>query len=267
MGWFSSAVHAITTAADQVVKPATSLFDSKTALVRALANPGDVVAVGQVFDNTAVKRQTPQEQVKDANATAVQPTVDKFGEYHQQLWYHIEDGASWLYHGVIDLWHSIWYNIRNIWRQVGGEKHFNQLGSSIHHTVGKWGGERRVVAWALVVIIVIVVIIIEIVTWGSATPAIGAGGWALITALLSFGVQQGLTPDAPSYQRMQSSSPLTNNNDYNSISNSNSSSGSGQSGSFLDALANALSNLPVPLLIGGAAVGTLGMYYLFIRKG
>jgi hypothetical protein len=240
------------------------LFDSKSALVRALANPADPVAVGQVFDNTAVKRQTPQDQVKDANAT-VEPVVDKFGEYHQQLWYYVQDGASWAYHGVIDLWHSIWYNIRNLWRQVGGEKHFNQLGSSIHHTVNKWGGERRVVAWAVVVVVVIIVIIIEIVTWGAATPAIGPGGWALIMAILSFGVQQGLTPDAPDFQQARSLS-LFNDNHYNPISNSNSSSSSGQEGSFLDQLANALGNLSPAVLIGAAAVGTLGVYYLLIRR-
>lgn len=265
MGWFSSTVHSITSAIDQVAKPASSLFDGKTALVRALANPGDVVAVGQVIDNTAVKRQTPRQQLRDADSTVV-AGADKFGEYHQQLWYHIEDGASWAYHGVIDLWHSIWYNIRNIWRQVGGKKHFNQLGSSIHHTVNKWGGERRVVAWALVVIVVIVVIVIEIVTWGAATPAIGPGGWAVIMALLSFGVQQGLTPDQEALALRAEGAPLFNENNYNTNNSSNSSSGTGQTGSFLDELANALGNLSPAVLVGAAAVGTLGVFYLLSRR-
>jgi hypothetical protein len=265
VGLFSSALHSVTNALDQVVRPVGSLFDSKTALVRALANPADAVAVGQVFDNAVVKRQTPKDQVEDANATVVQPTVDKFGDYHQQLWYHIEDGASWAYHGVIELWHKLWHWIERTWSDVGGEKHFNQLGSSIHHTVNKWGGERRVVAWALVVVIVVVVIIIEIVTWGAATPAIGPGGWALIMALLSFAVQQGLTPDPVDQQQSQTLS-LFNDNMYNSNSNNSSSSGGGQSGSLLDQLANALANLPPAVLIGAAAVGTLGVYYLLSRR-
>jgi hypothetical protein len=264
VGWFSSAVHSISNAVDQVVKPASSLFDSKSALVRALANPGDPIAVGQVFDNTAVKRQTPQDQVRDANASTVQPTVDKFGDYHQQLWYHIEDGASWLYHGVIDLWHSIWYNIRNLWRQTGFRNHFDKLGDNIHSVVQKWGGERRVVAWVVVVVVVVIYIIWLIVTWGTGAT-LSAGWYALIMAILSWGLQQGLTPDAPDPQSAQSLS-LFNDNHYNPISNSNSSSSSGQEGSFLDQLANALGNLPPAVLIGAAALGTVGVYYLLSRR-
>jgi hypothetical protein len=265
VGWFSSTIHSISKVIDQGAKPVGNLFNSNTALVRALANPGDVIAVGQAFDNAVVKRQTPRDQLSDADAT-VSSVVHQVGDAHQQLWYRIEDGASWVYHGVIEIWHSIWFNVRNLWRQVGGEKHFNQLGSTIHHTVNKWGGERRVVAWAVVVVVVIVVVIIEIVTWGAATPVIGPGGWALIMALLSFGVQQGLTPDAQPLSLFAEGSPLTNNNDYNSISNSNSSSSSGQSGSFLDQLANALGNLPPAMLIGAAAVGTLGVFYMLSRR-
>ncbi len=264
MGWFSSAVHSITTAVDQVAKPVGSLFDSKSALVRALANPGDVVAVGQVFDNTAVKRQTPGEQLKDSDRT-VSPVVHTIGEYHQELWYHIKDVAEYVGEGVLSAWRHFWDFIAQAWDDVGLKHNFAKLGRSIGHTVDKWGGERRVVAWAVVVVVVVIYIIWVIVTWG--TGATVSAGWAaLIMAILSWGINEGLTPDPQKVQRAQTSS-LFNENNYNPISNSNSSSGSGQSGSFLDALANALSNLPVPVLIGAAAVGTLGVYYLFTRKG
>ncbi len=244
----------------------SSLFGSRSSLLRALANPGDAVAVGQVFDNTAIKGQSPQTQVKNADGT-VSPVVHQVGVYHQELWYHIQDGASWVYHAVIDLWHGIWYNIRNLWRQTGFRNHFDQLGTNIKVVVDKWGGERRVVAWAVVVVVVIVVIIIEIVTWGAATPAIGPGGWALIMALLSFGVQQGLTPDAPDALPFSLFGGDTiDNTKFNSTNSSNSSSGGGQVGSFLDQLANALANLPVPVLIGAAAIGTLGVYYLLAKR-
>lgn len=264
MGWFSSTVHSITKVIDGAVKPVGGLFDSRSALVRALANPGDPIAVGQVFDNTAIKRQTPKEQLHDADGT-VSPVVHQVAYWHEELTRTIGDGAVWVYHAVIDLWHGIWYNIRNLWRQTGFRNHFDKLGDNIHTVVQKWGGERRFVAWVVVAVVVIIYIIWVIVTWGTGA-SLSAGWYALIMAILSWGLQQGLTPDPLDPPRAQAAPPLFGDNNYNTNSSSNSSSNSGQSGSFLDDLANALANLPPAALIGAAALGTLGVYYLLTRR-
>lgn len=267
MSLFSGAVHSVTHVFNQVERPVGNLFGN-SALGRALLNPADPIAVGQTLNNTVVQGQSPQKQAATVVASG-QRVIATAGAYHQDLWNNITDGVHWLGGAILRVYRGLWGEVKHLWGQVGGQRVGNKLGANIHSTVQKWGGERRVAAWTEVVIVVIVVVIIEWASWGSATPAIGAGGWSLITALLSFGVQQGLTPDqpAPGAISLFARGDTIDNSRITSITDLGGSSGGAQSGSTLQQLLDGLGlgNLPAIAVVGIAAAGIAGLYFLLRR--
>lgn len=261
MGLFSSVVHSIQHVVDQVAKPATNLFNGDTALARALVNPADPVAVGQTLYNTAVKGQTPERQLSNADATQRQ-LVGKVGEYHQDLWDAITDGLHWVGHEISAAKRSVYRFVR-----VKG----NKLGDNIHLVVEKWGGERRIVGWIVFGIGVIIFILVEFFSWGSATPAATAGLLALASLCVSYGASQGLTPDPPKakplalFSRVDEGDSTYNNNSI--TTEGGSSSGGAQSGSVLQQLLDGLGlgGLPTVAVVGVAAAGVAGLYFLLRR--
>lgn len=239
----------------------SNLFGEKSSLIRALANPADAVAVGQVLNRTAVQGDSPTEIIRDSDGQ-VRAVVRKVEYFHNEL-------ARTIWDGIYSGWHSFFDQVGRTWSDAGGKSNWNKLGNSIERTVDKWGGEQVVMGWVVVGVVVIIYVLVVVFSWGSLSAPATAGLVAVLGAVGSYGVSAGLGPrkdEIPKEQRSASYVYNADNSNFTAIDGNPGSSSSGSSsGLGLGGMMDGVRNLPPLALAGLAVVGGLGVWFLLKR--
>ncbi len=236
-----------------------SLFSDKGALLRAVANPTDLVAVGQTF-NRSVEGDSATEIVRDADGVQRQQ-VKAVGKAGQTLFDDI-------WHGIYSGWHSFFDEVGRAWSDVGGKKLWVSGGNEIERVIDKWGGEQRVMGWVVFGIGVVIYILISIGSFGTLSAPATIGLVALAGAMTTYGAQTGLAPRSESALGYSLFAGDNIDNSHFQAIGEGGSSGSGQSASGLGALGDllgSLKNLSPVAAVGVAGAAALSLYLIFKR--